>query len=261
MFIKKKKPQWNDVYRNCKFISKRYSKHHYIINLDQLKIPHEWNSYNNWKINQHVIKSIAEFYNIKNITLKPIMKFGNKEIGYINTVLKVLPKEFIVIEPHSKTINKQYPIEKWQKVVDEISKKIPVIQNSMPGKQVLNNVIDISSKIRSFREAVLILKYAKLFISSEGGLMHGAAAVKCPQVIVFPPIFDPTFTSYENTTAVWIKTDEHQNCYKLNMEEITTEDIKLRSRYKLNECNTCKQILHDHDHTVIISHIMDKLEG
>ena len=64
---------------------------------------------------------------------------------------------------------KQYPLKKWQKIINTIYKDIPFVQMSMPDKKVIDNVINIANDIKNFRHAALMLKYASLFIATEGG--------------------------------------------------------------------------------------------
>ena len=112
---------------------------------------------------------------------------------------------------------------------------------SIPGKKILNNVIDISDKISSFREASLLLKYCELFVSTEGGLMHACNAVNTPCVILFPPLFDPNFTKYDNVTDVWIRNENHFNCFKNK------------------NCKECSKIMENHDPNEIIKIINHKI--
>jgi ADP-heptose:LPS heptosyltransferase len=192
---------------------------------------------NKWNVSQHTIVSRCKYFGIDNPEVRCYMYFTEEEENYIQNIVKTLPEKFVVIEPHAKTSwckHKQYPLDKWQKIVNHISNKIPVIQISMPKKKVLNNVIDLSDKIRNFREAVLLLRYANLFISTEGGLMHGANCVNCKSLIVFFPMFDPKFTKYDNVVDVWVKSENHYNCF---IEK---------------ECKDCMKLMNNHNEQEII---------
>ena len=192
----------------------------------------------------HTINSRCSCFGYYNIEPKIYMKFTKNEIEYIKNILKKLPKKFIVIEPHSKTVwceHKQYPLHKWQNIIDNLYKKIPVVQMSLPSNKVLKNVIDIGKDIKNFREAALLLKYATLFIGSEGGLMHAAKVHNTKSLILYCPMFDPIWTKYNNNINIWIKTDDHQNCFNTGT------------------CKKCLEIMKNHNEKVIIKKIINNL--
>ena len=74
-----------------------------------------------------------------------------------------------------------------------------------------NNVIDFRSKLSSFRECACLLKYCKLFVSTEGGLMHASAANNNKSLIIYSPMFKPKKTLYDNVEHIWIHNNNH-NC-------------------------------------------------
>ena len=213
---------------------------HLIKRTDYKKLPEKMTGVKEiWNTSQHIIKSRCNFYGIKKLKIRCHMYFTKEEEQYIESIVATLPKEFIIIEPHSKTNwinNKLYPFEKWQSIIDALYNEIPIVQMSIPGNKVLNNVINIGDKIRNFREASLMIKYAKLFVGSEGGLMHAASAVGTENIIIFSPMFDPTFTKYNNTEAIWVHTEEHTNCLKKN-------------------CIDCRKVMENHDESVVIQRI------
>ena len=210
-----------------------------------LKICPERFTQKNWNVSQHTIQSRCEFFGYNNPEIKCFLYFTPREIKYIRKVVSELPKQFIIIEPHAKTTwcaQKQYPLNKWQNIVDSIYEYIPVIQMSLPGKKILNNVIDISDKIKSFRHAALILKWAKLFISTEGGLMHACKLHNKKCIIIYPPLFNPVLTKYDNVIDIWVKSDTHYNCFK---ERI---------------CHDCIKLMKQHDENIIINKLKELLK-
>ena len=170
------------------------------------------------RYDRHIIEQICEFYGIQNPTLKCELYFSAAEELHMDSILgtyELRDNDFIVIEPQSNneyTINKLYPLDKWQMVVDNLTTHgYKVVQvgkenNSM----VLNNVIDLTGQT-SFREASLVIKSSKLFVSSEGGLMHAANAMSTPAVIVYTGFIHPKMTGYKDNTNIWIGKD-HGPC-------------------------------------------------
>lgn len=137
------------------------------------------------KFDSHIIETICKPYGIENPELKCEIYLDDEEKENVHKKLKTLPEEFITIEPFSKknyTPNRIYPFEKWQKVVNIISKKIPVVQIGVKGN-ILENAINFTGKT-SFREATGIIENSNLFVSSEGGLVHAATSTNTKSLVV-----------------------------------------------------------------------------
>ena len=104
--------------------------------------------------------------------------------------------EFIFVEPHVKgsfsAKNKDWGFNNFQKVVDEVDATF--VQPSY-GAPLLKGVTPI--KTSSFLDGAALLSIAKTALMSEGGLMHAAAAVNVPSVIIFGGFVSPENTGYE----------------------------------------------------------------
>lgn len=169
------------------------------------------------RYDKHIIEQICEFYGIHNPKLKCELYFTAQEEKHTTELLQQhgLLNNFIVVEPQTKpgyTVNKKYPLEKWQKVIDElISLGEIIVQVGAPTTdQKLKGAIDLTGKT-SFREAACIISKSKLFISSEGGLMHAANAVGTRSIILFTGFIHPTMTGYSENKNIWIGKD-HGPC-------------------------------------------------
>ena len=170
-------------------------------------------------INTHTVICRCNFFNVYPKKIYPILKYTEKEELKIKNLLKELPTKFLCIEPNAKTswtVNKSFPFYKWQNIVNELIKhNINIVQVSMPGKKLLDNVIDFRNKISSFRECACLLKYCNLFVSTEGGLMHASAANNNRSFIIYSPMFHPKKTLYDNIDHIWIHNDKHNSCNKI----------------------------------------------
>lgn len=110
---------------------------------------------------------------------------------------------FIVMEPNvekwkSMSVNKDWGFEKYQEVAKRlIDARQRIIQFSYPkaGRMLAGAEI---IKTETFRHALAILKNAKLYVGSEGGLHHGAAAVGIPAVVLFGAWIPPKVTGYDS---------------------------------------------------------------
>ena len=191
-------------------------------------------------ISYHTIISRCAYFNYFYPELKIYMKFNEEEHSYIKKIVNELPAKFIIIEPHAKTswcVHKQYPIEKWQKVIDGLYKKVPFVQMSMPDKLVMKNVINVGNKMRGFRDCALFLKYACLFVGTEGGFMHAAQVHGTKCVCLFTSMFDPVWTKYPNDEALWVVEGGHKNCFVEGT------------------CNKCLKAMNNYDSGKIINKI------
>jgi ADP-heptose:LPS heptosyltransferase len=141
-------------------------------------------AYHRW--DKHIIEQICEFYEIQDPVLKCELFFTEEEMKKVFSLTINLNKEFVTIEPGSKTNytqNRIYPFDKWQKVVDELSEKIQIVQIGRSGSRILDNVIDMTGHT-TFREAALLIGKSRMFLSTEGGLTHASTATNTPALVV-----------------------------------------------------------------------------
>lgn len=170
------------------------------------------------RYDRHIIQQICEFYGIKNPELKCELYFSEPEEQFARNIIfnnNLSKEKFIVIEPQSNdeyTVNKKYPLEKWQYVTNSLIKKgYHLVQLGKNNKdQVLEGVVNLTGKT-TFRQAAAIIKHSSLFLSSEGGLMHAANAVSTPSVIVITGFIHPNMTCYPENSNIWVG-KEHGPC-------------------------------------------------
>lgn len=79
--------------------------------------------------------------------------------------------------------NKDWPIERWQAVVNALRARHPVAQIGASSDPALSGVSDWRGKL-SLRELAGALSAARLYLGGEGFLMHLARGVECRAVIV-----------------------------------------------------------------------------
>jgi ADP-heptose:LPS heptosyltransferase len=198
------------------------------------------------RYDKHIIEQICEFYGITNPQLKCEIYATESEKLKISSLLagKGL-SNFIVIEPQSNdeyTHNKLYPLAKWQIVVNSLVESgHTIVQIGLPRKEcVLDKVIDLTGQT-SFREAAEVIARSKLFISSEGGLMHAANAVGTKSVILYTGFIHPKMTCYSENMNIWIGKN-HGPC-----------GMKMK-------CKSCEQEAMNHDPEEIINAVKEILK-
>ena len=197
----------------------------------------------------------AEKYKIDQCLMSIYRKiYGSMEsVGEALTNKKI--KELVIIEPNSKnnyTANKQYPLDKWQKITDMLmenprfKQKYILVQISKSGLWRLDGLEINLEKLGfnlNYREAALLIKFSKLFIGMEGGLVHAASAhgVDTQAISIVPPIFNEKIVNYPNNINIWLGTETHRNC---GMRSV---------------CQECQKIYREHDHTEIYRQIISCL--
>ena len=196
------------------------------------------------RTDKHMISQICEFYNIENPELKCYLKPDAAAWWFDEQVEDILgdrSKSFITIEPMSKTNytpNRVYPFEKWQNIVNSLKDEIPFVQVGNKGSRILDNVIDWTGRT-NFKNTAGMIGRSRLFLSSEGGLVHAATAVNTKSLVVITGYQSETMVAYPQNINVNISS--HGPC-----------GLKV-------PCEKCKEDATDHDWQQIVSKIKNEL--
>jgi len=164
------------------------------------------------KSDKHIIETICSAYGFENVELKCEMFLDKKEDTKVQALLKLLPEDFVTIEPHSNvdyTVNRAYPFKKWEKIVGDISTHIPVVQIGTADKELLSGAIDFRGKT-TFRTAGGIIEKSKLLLSTEGGLTHLATAFRTPALVILTGYQPRKMVEYPQNT--YIDISSHGPC-------------------------------------------------
>jgi ADP-heptose:LPS heptosyltransferase len=134
--------------------------------------------------------------------------------------------DFVYIEPNIKGWlgpNKDWGFDRWQAVV----KALPIKWVQGPGRK-LDGVEQVSTS--SFRDACALLDSALLFVGTDGGLHHAAAALAKKAVVVWGGFTHPRNLGYETHVNLHSGTEPCGNlkpcehCRKA-MSKITVEMV------------------------------------
>lgn len=109
---------------------------------------------------------------------------------------------FAVIEPGIKggaSPNKLWLSERWQEVAKRLG--MPLVQFNPQHHYPLPDAIPVSTP--TFRVACAVLSRASIYIGSEGGLHHAAAALGVPSVVYYGGYISPQTTGYDSSHALW----------------------------------------------------------
>ena len=142
-------------------------------------------------------------------------------------------KGAVMLEPNVKDIghtNKAWIWERWEELAYRIRKelKLDTLQCLPAGAKALTHVRTLPTP--RFRDAAAALHEARAFVGTEGGLMHAAAAVQTPAVILWSEFISPEITGYDtlvNLRHAGKPCGLRTNCpgCKASMEAITVDEV------------------------------------
>jgi hypothetical protein len=147
-------------------------------------------------------------------------------------------------------LNKQWFLERFQQVVDQLKGDFKFVQLGSLGDPPLKNVQDLRGKT-SIRETAAVLAHCALFVGNVGFLMHLARAVECPSVVVYGGREAPWQSGYSCNTNLY-SAEPCAPCWKWNtcgydrkcMTRISTEDVVAAIKIRL--ANADKKLVTDH---------------
>jgi hypothetical protein len=151
--------------------------------------------------------------------------FGDDEVKHEDD------DSLILVEPNvpNKACgpNKQWPVERFQQVSDELTSAGFTVRQFEYGRP---NRVAIGVRTPTFREAASLLKSARMAILAEGGLHHAAAAVGTPAVVLFGGFVPPEVLGYDthvNLTGGVTACGSYKRCQHCvdAMTSITVEEV------------------------------------
>ena len=176
---------------------------------------------------KHIILQILEYYGLSNIKLEDVrcrLYLDPAETVDVDRLLALSGlsnKPFLTIESSSNTeytVNKAYPHDKWQRVVDGLRATHHIIQIGTKQVEKLEGVVDLRGQT-TFRTAAGIIGRSKMFMSTEGGLVHAATAFDVPSLVVVTGFSHPNMTAYPANTNLWIHGDHGPCGFKVKCQE------------------------------------------
>ena len=195
-----------------------------------------------WKSGGHAMSIIAKNFDVEVQEPLCVLKFGADEEAGVDALLasmNLTRREFIVVEPDTNRDwfgeLRAWPFERWQTVVDTLQRQLPgvqVVQLGVANSPILEGVVSLCGQT-NFRQAALVQRNSALFIGTEGGLMHAAAAVGTPSVILWGGVTIPDFAGYPQHHKIICKNVSCAPCGHLGwcdnghicMNEISAEEV------------------------------------
>lgn len=175
------------------------------------------------RYDKHIIEQYCEVYGISNPDLRCYLKPDNL-VEVNNLINEIGTQEFITIEPYSNTeytVNRSYPMTHWQNIVDNLSDKIKIVQVGESRSPKLKGVIDLTGRT-TFRNTAAIIGRSKLFLSTEGGLVHAATAFDTKSIVIITGYQSPKMVSYPQNININI--GNHGPCgLKVSCSQCTSD--------------------------------------
>lgn len=136
------------------------------------------------------------------------------------SVHKYLPEPFILVEPTAerKHINRRPPARFWDDLVVKLRRHLPgyaLAQLAHPDALHIDGLIPIHNE--GFREACAILSRATALVATEGGLVHAAAALKVPAVVLWGGCISQPHLGYPEHANLVPADGEHAGCGRLTV--------------------------------------------
>ena len=193
-----KKSYWNEVFEHNPYILQKYD----IKNCEEIIWVKNYEGnrpYRNY--NKNLPKNKYNWKKYK--PLKGEFYFSKKENEFADGIIskirkKIGQRKLIFIEPHVKRRlgyeNRDWGFDNWQKVVLDLNNNYSFLQITYGERKPINGCININDL--NFRYSCAILSKCDLFIGSEGGMAHAAAATNVKAVIIWGGHISPDITGY-----------------------------------------------------------------
>lgn len=199
-----------------------------------------------WKNQPFAAAAVAEHFNVSITKPSCFLVFEDEEWTTVDRLLanSGISQRFIVFDPDTNEdwfgVLRAWAPENWRELVTRAQRDFPdyqFVQIGLAKTGVLDGVMDLTSKT-SFRQAAMIIAKSSLFLGTEGGLMHAAAAVDARSVILWGGVTRPEFAGYPDKHQIICKYVSCSPCGNLGycdfqhkcMRQITVDDVVARMR-------------------------------
>lgn len=157
-----------------------------------------------WKSGGHAAEVIARGFSVDLLDTRGELHFDESEMLAVRQIRRhhQFDGPYIALEPGTNQDwfgdLRAWPLERWHDLVVTLRRAHPdiaVVQIGVAESPALDNVIDLRGAT-TFRQAALLIRDSATFVGTESGLMHAAAAVAGPAVILWGGVTLPEFAGY-----------------------------------------------------------------
>lgn len=160
-----------------------------------------------WRPGPHVIDvALKTFLPDENpIDHRCEIYWSELEMTRVQEVMKehgLLAGGFVIFEPYSNSEYfgqlRAWPLERWGSLISLLKSYRPdltLVQVGADTSPPFPGALSFIGRL-SFRETAFLQKQARLFLGTEGGLIHAANAAKCPTVAIWGGVTRPDYAGY-----------------------------------------------------------------
>lgn len=152
---------------------------------------------------KHLMGLFADRVGLDFIPDKPLLFISQKEKRSVPLPLSRKPWVAIQSDGYSQwTTNKNWGSSKFEAVARALAQRYSLVQLGVASDPALSVDLNLCGKV-SAREAAVVLGSCKRFIGQEGYLMHAAAAVEVPSVIIYGGFIAPWQSGYPQNVNLY----------------------------------------------------------
>lgn len=178
------RPMWSEVFDHNPYIIRRFSASTHVNKL-----------VSGGGVRPYILQKTPDRWYWQRYEPKPAeIFFTPRELAFAEPY-----RGMVMVEPEVKNNghhNKAWPFERWLELTQTL--KAPWLQCLTPStsRTLGESVVKITTP--TFRHACAVLSVCKAFIGTDGGLMHAAAAVGVPAVILWSEFTSPEICGYKS---------------------------------------------------------------
>jgi len=188
-------------------LARKNSKQGRIVHLDMLSHSYaesETNKKFTWKKGGHAIAIILKGFGVDTSDPCPRLFLDATERRSAERIASDsgIIGPYIAFEPETNEEwfgqLRSWPRERWVELIARLRRAIPdvlLVQIGVGSSPPIPHAVDLRGKT-TFREAAALIQRSRLFIGTEGGLMHAARAVDARALILWGGVTLPEFAGY-----------------------------------------------------------------
>ncbi len=158
------------------------------IGFDKSELPFLYTHIVNHRWQVHEVERNLELLKplgVKNFIRDPKLFVDEEERELIREKF-ALPNEFVIVSPFSNFALKEWHIEGWKRVLEEIDKPVVIVgtKERLRDSQIFEKAINLVGKT-SIRELIVLVSLSKIVLSCDSSPVHIANALGVPAVCVY----------------------------------------------------------------------------
>jgi ADP-heptose:LPS heptosyltransferase len=133
---------------------------------------------------ENIISHNLKKLEIESCDYKAMFYLSDREKNWAEYILKDFPKPVLAICTQSKEVVKNWPLEYWTKLVQNLVSKFTLIQMGDDKEPLIEGLTRFAGKY-SMRESAALMSKMNLFVGPDSLLMHIANGLDIPSLIIF----------------------------------------------------------------------------